>query len=270
MTEDLAAVSAAPAATSSDAGLSKKQMLRLSTARILADAPDLVTLTTRVLEAMKRYKPVVVVGMDPALHWLPPHVSKSEWTAMGNLVVEREAAAGVAGSVAGSVGGERWVSLRLDGSNFSKIVRAMRRRGILEGTGYSHRFAECMRHCLNNLMSKFGGVIGYTQSDEMMVLIPPASVVRGEQQAHPRSGRVVKTTTLAASYVTVRTRLVLACVFTFTVACKESVSSTGCVSITSLLSSLSVIRVICVFPTGNVCTAVGTAGSTIFRHQHQH
>jgi hypothetical protein len=203
MTE-VAVPAAAPAASAADGGLSKKQMLLLSTARILADAPDLVTLTTRVLEAMKRYKPVVVAGMDPALHWLPPHVSKSEWTAMGNLVVEREVAAGVAGSV----GGERWVSLRLDGSGFSKVVQAMRRRGILEGTGYSHRFAECMRHCLNGLMSKFGGVIGYTQSDEMMVLIPPASVVRGEQQVHPRSGRVVKTTTLAAGYVTVRTRLV--------------------------------------------------------------
>jgi hypothetical protein len=183
------------------ASLSKKQALQMSTQRVLAETPDLAKLTSSVLDAMKLYKPVVVAGMEAALHWLPPHVAKSKWTAMGKLVVEREVAAGAAGSV----GGERWVSLRLDGSHFSKVVQAMRRSGILEATGYSHRFAECMRHCLNGLMSKFGGVVGYTQSDEMTVLIGPASIVRGEQQEHPRSGRVVKTTTLAAGYVTVRT-----------------------------------------------------------------
>ena len=61
--------------------------------------------------------------------------------------------------------------------------------------------ATAMQACLKGLMVKFNAKIGYTQSDEMCILIPPASVVRGEQQVHIRSGRAVKICTIAAGYV---------------------------------------------------------------------
>merc|ERR1712232_1477430 len=41
-----------------------------------------------------------------------------------------------------------------------------------------------------------------TQSDEMIIFIPPTNIVRGERQVHFRNGRVVKLCTLAASTAT--------------------------------------------------------------------
>ena len=51
-------------------------------------------------------------------------------------------------------------------------------------------------------MEKFNAKLGYTQSDEMTILIAPTSIVRGEQMPHTRNGRVTKLTTLAAGYLT--------------------------------------------------------------------
>jgi len=93
------------------------------------------------------------------------------------------------------------MSLRLDGHGFSKHVKALRRRGVLEPGGYSERFAEGMQKALVNLMEGTHAWVGYTQSDEMTLLIPPARVVRGEQQCHQRNGRVQKIASLAASRV---------------------------------------------------------------------
>jgi len=79
-------------------------------------------------------------------------------------------------------------------------VRALRRKGILE-EGFSDRFAECMTTCVQGLMKKFNAVLGYTQSDEMIIFIQPTNIVKGVQQVHSRSGRVMKISTLAAGYV---------------------------------------------------------------------
>merc|ERR1712217_497098 len=74
--------------------------------------------------------------------------------------------------------------------------------GILEPDGFSDRFATAMQTCLRCLMDKFHGAVGYTQSDEMIVFIPPASTVRGEQMPHSHGGRMTKITTLSAGLVT--------------------------------------------------------------------
>jgi len=145
---------------------------------------------------LKKYNPVLVADMDPSLHYLAPHLPKTLWTALGDLVAARER------SCSGSVPGTRWMSLRLDGSGFSKCVRVLRTKGILEPEGFSDLFATCMKNALRGLMEHFHGRIGYTQSDEMILFIASASVVRGEQQPHMRNGRVTKLATLAASYVT--------------------------------------------------------------------
>uniref|UniRef100_A0A7S0ISQ3 tRNAHis guanylyltransferase catalytic domain-containing protein n=1 Tax=Calcidiscus leptoporus TaxID=127549 RepID=A0A7S0ISQ3_9EUKA len=148
-----------------------------------------------ILGRLKRYNPVVVEGMDPRLHYLAPHIPKVDWTALGDIVAAREK------STTGQVDGSQWISLRLDGCGFSKAVRLMHSKGILE-PGYSETFAQCMCGALRGLMEHFHAALGYTQSDEMVVFIPPTSIVRGERQAHTRSGRVTKLTTLAASLVT--------------------------------------------------------------------
>ena len=158
-------------------------------------AESIEVLSQDILDKLRRYKPVTVEGMDPSLHYLAPHIPKAEWTALGDLVAAREKAA------AGRVDGSQWISLRLDGCGFSKAVKILRAKGILE-PGFSDTFARCMVGALRALLEHFHGCVGYTQSDEMVVFIPPTNVVRGERQPHSRSGRVTKTTTLAASLVT--------------------------------------------------------------------
>ena len=176
---------------------SKKRALREESTRMLQEEGlTMSMLSDRVLEALKLYKPVLVEGMDPTLHWLPPHIPRNMWHTLGTLVVNREKGA------AGSVDGSRWISLRLDGSGFSRTVHAMRKSGLLETKrGFSQRFAVCMQSCLKCLMEKFSAKIGYTQSDEMVIFIPPTNVIRGEQQPHFRSGRVTKLTTLASGFI---------------------------------------------------------------------
>ena len=161
-----------------------------------ADDDDLARSSDAVLARLERSAPVRVAGVDPALHYLAPHVPKLDWTALGDLVAARER------DTHGRVDGSRWLSLRLDGCGFSKAVRALRRRGVLEPAGFSPAFADAMVGALRALMEHVGGSLGFTQSDEMVVFVPPAPVVRGERMPHARNGRATKLATLAASYVT--------------------------------------------------------------------
>jgi hypothetical protein len=170
------------------------------------EADNLESLSKIVWDHLRKYQPAVIDGFDHNLHYLPPHVSKKLWDKLGDRInaVEKSTPSH------GRVSGERWISLRLDGSGFSKTVKSLRRQGILESQGFSEVFAECMKTCCEELVGKFKAKVGYTQSDEMIVFIPPASVVRGEQQSHERGGRVTKLTTLAASFVTAKFNLQLA------------------------------------------------------------
>ena len=63
-------------------------------------------------------------------------------------------------------------------------------------------------------MEQMHASLGYTQSDEMVVFLPPTRVLRGERQPHLRNGRVAKLTSLAASLVTAHFVLSLAQVST--------------------------------------------------------
>ena len=184
------AVAAAAVESSSVAGDSAAATATSSQASV-----DVAAASEHVIAHLKRFDPELVDGMDPSLHYLAPHLPKVRWAALGDLIAAREK------SAAHRIDGSRWMSLRLDGCGFSKAVRLMRSKGILEA-GFSETFACAMQSCLNALMEHFNGVVGYTQSDEMTVLIPPASVVRGMQQQHLRSGRVTKTATLAAGFAT--------------------------------------------------------------------
>merc|ERR1719393_61945 len=103
----------------------------------------------RVRAHMKQHPPTLVDGVDPSLHYLAPHMPKVEWNALGDLVTDREKTS------SGSISGERWVSLRLDGSGFSRTVRMMRNKGILEKDGFSPLFASCMCSSMEALMEHF-------------------------------------------------------------------------------------------------------------------
>lgn len=122
-------------------------------------------------------------------------LNKSKWTELGDLHKIAET------PKTPRVPGRKWMTLRLDGTGFSKMIPKLRKAKVLED-GFSHDFAAIMRLCCQSLMKKFCATHGYTQSDELAVLIPPASVVRGVQQEHAYNGRVMKICSTAASYCT--------------------------------------------------------------------
>ena len=126
------------------------------------------------------------------------------------------------------VPGDRWVSLRCDGHGFKHVVRRLRDQGVL-GAGFSDDFGAIMQRCCRALMEATHAQCGYTQSDELVVLIPPRrgkigkGQGRGRRQGegkrkgkgkgrnakstkgsspHMYGGRVTKTCTLASSLVT--------------------------------------------------------------------
>lgn len=150
----------------------------------------------KVDAALRQCRPAIeVVGLTDDHHRLAPFVPKQIWTDLGDAVRAQEQPAVV------SIPGDKWISLRLDGTGFSKAVRVLRRSGALESHGFSARFASIMQECCQALMKTVSGDFGYTQSDEMTILIPPASVVRGEQQPHNYNGRVMKLCSQSAAQV---------------------------------------------------------------------
>ncbi|GAB5365239.1 hypothetical protein AAMO2058_001040200 [Amorphochlora amoebiformis] len=149
-----------------------------------------------VFEMLSNHKPRKL-EIPEGLHPNPPFVPKAVFTKLGDLIKVAEKLN------SDKIAGNKWITLRLDGKGFGKYVRRLQRLGIFESNGgYSKEFARIMKECLLELMSFSSAACGYTQSDEMTVLIPPTSIVRGIQQPHMYNGRVQKIGTLAASKVT--------------------------------------------------------------------
>lgn len=137
-----------------------------------------------------------IPGSEP----FPCEISRKTWYSIGDMVVERES------QPLAVVPGHQWITLRLDGVNFSRGVRQMRRLGLLPEPSDTHSatLETTMRETMLDLMRRVGAVVGYTQSDEMTVCIPPRPVVRGVQEPHLYSGRTTKLTTIASGYVSSR------------------------------------------------------------------
>ena len=104
--------------------------------------------TTRaIIKTLAEGSRTTIADVDPSLHYLPPYVPKPIWTTLGNLVTAHEKVSEE------TIHGSRWISLRLDGSGFSKTVKRMRRLRILDSSpGFSHDFADAMKFCLRKLM----------------------------------------------------------------------------------------------------------------------
>jgi len=158
--------------------------------------PPLARATEKVYDLLRTNKPQER-HIPADLHPNPPFVPKKVFTELGDLIkiAERPEKDRICGS--------QWISLRLDGKGFGKYVRNLQRLGVFGSNGgYSQEFALIMQECVTTLMEEFSAICGYTQSDEMTVLIPAANIVRGEQQPHSFNGRVQKIGSLAASVVT--------------------------------------------------------------------
>mmetsp|Transcript_64222 Transcript_64222/g.54423 ORF Transcript_64222/g.54423 Transcript_64222/m.54423 type:complete len:120 (-) Transcript_64222:604-963(-) len=107
--------------------------------------------------------------VDSSLYQYPPHVSKPLWTKLGNAICKREKIGEY------NVPGDKWMTLRLDGSGFSKLLKVLTKKGIFN-QGYSEEFGNIQKKCITALMKKVNAKFGYTQSDEMTVIIRPAKI----------------------------------------------------------------------------------------------
>lgn len=155
-------------------------------------------LGVQAAEILKRLQSPEAVQEELHGHQLPPFAPKAQWENLGSALKRAEACA------VAEVPWNKWLSLRLDGTGFSSMLRTYKTLGVLESTGYSPSLAQAMQQCCLSLMDKFQAVVGFTQSDEITLLIPPVAVTqKGEQQPHMYSGRVMKLCSLAAAHCSV-------------------------------------------------------------------
>eukprot|EP00490_Sorites_sp_Unknown_P000089 CAMPEP_0114646988 /NCGR_PEP_ID=MMETSP0191-20121206/5508_1 /TAXON_ID=126664 /ORGANISM="Sorites sp." /LENGTH=342 /DNA_ID=CAMNT_0001859981 /DNA_START=19 /DNA_END=1047 /DNA_ORIENTATION=- len=168
---------------------------------------EIAKISREIHQLLKERRPKSIEGVTDDLYQLPPFIPKAMWSQLGDALRDCEFPA------MQRIPGERFITLRLDGSGFSKLTKRLSNSGAFS-TGYSDEFARLMRECCKSLMVKFSAICGYTQSDEMTLVISPASVVRGEQQCHSHGGRVVKLCTLAAAHVTALFNFRLQALFT--------------------------------------------------------
>lgn len=85
---------------------------------------------------------------------------------------------------------------RLDGNNFHNFTKGMLRP-------FDPTLRESMADVTRLLMTQFQATYGFTQSDEISLIWKPRKMRnRDEWAEHPRSGRILKLSTLMSSYCT--------------------------------------------------------------------
>lgn len=138
-----------------------------------------------------------VTPYDSVQHVLSPPIARSHWNALGDYVSRAEKTGTQA-----VVGGDKWFTLRLDGKTFSGTIRRLVHIGVLE-KGFSSVFADIMCMTTQTLGAKFQNVVyAFTQSDEITLIMKPASVIDGVQMPHMFSGRRDKLVTYGAALAT--------------------------------------------------------------------
>ena len=68
--------------------------------------------------------------------------------------------------------GDKWVSIRMDGSDYCDELKVLRRHHDVESC-YSQRFVSCMHNALKGMMKDCNALIGYCQADELVILVAP-------------------------------------------------------------------------------------------------
>lgn len=157
---------------------------------------DLAREAQRVLSLLQERQPLHVDGLPPeVVGELPPHMEEELWEYLGDALEAAEDAS------CSSIPADRWISLRCNGRNFSKLTSDLRQLGVLQ-PGFSQPFARIMVECCHTLVRRFGAKCGFTQLDEITVLIPPAG--GGMRDGKTCNLRVQKLCSLAAATVTAK------------------------------------------------------------------
>ena len=83
--------------------------------------------------------------------------------------------------------------VRLDGAGFSKFTTPFTQP-------FDTQFTKATVYTMNDLVEKYSAVTGYTHSDEITLIFPACN----EKQVHLYSGRIMKLTSILASYTATR------------------------------------------------------------------
>lgn len=136
-------------------------------------------------------------------HVLAPHILKSEWKKLGVLVQNRE------NLNVQNCQGNQYMTLRMDGGGFSKLVKKYKQLQIFEET-FSKTLAEIMQECARYIMKRWNALYGFTQSDEITIIIPATLIDKsGKHYPHTNNGRKQKICSSVASQLS--TKFLLLC-----------------------------------------------------------
>jgi len=126
-------------------------------------APDLTGFVEQLYTELRRKRPQSHDQIHD--HELAPFINKKWWTHLGKLLKAHE-------EHPNRLPEDAWISLRLDGCRWGTLMSRLKSSGVLKH-GFREEIAETMMASCRAVMCEFGGVVGYTHSDEMTILIPP-------------------------------------------------------------------------------------------------
>lgn len=107
------------------------------------------TVATTLIADLKDCLPLRVEGVPEELHELSPFLPKERWTLLGDTLKIAEKPTMV------SIPGNNWISFRCDGTGFSKFLKGLRRKGVIEAAGFSEQFSSIMQECCQALVVKY-------------------------------------------------------------------------------------------------------------------
>ncbi|KAJ3016460.1 UNVERIFIED_CONTAM: hypothetical protein HDU68_012210 [Siphonaria sp. JEL0065] len=128
-----------------------------------------------------------------AIHSSWPDIRRTSWNVLGDIVTLKEQ------QVTRFLPSDQWISVRLDLKGFSSQSKR-----LFPSKKYSPLFATAMHNTLVALMTENQAQYGFTQSDEITILLPPHN---NEQKQvfnpHPFNGKRDKLISLNASFASV-------------------------------------------------------------------
>jgi len=94
---------------------------------------------------------------------------------------------------------DQFLIVRIDGHKFSKFTKQFRKP-------FDYLLSVAMENTTNDLISRFGATLGYTQSDEITLVFPPSFIEKDGKITNNQifAGRTQKMSSLIASYTSIR------------------------------------------------------------------
>ena len=126
------------------------------------------------------------------------HISKTTWDNFGSIIVKQE-------HLLQNIDTNTTWTIRLDGKNFSPLVKCLRRNGVFS-EGYSHEFGNAMLETANVIMKTINSLCVFIQSDEMTFIVASTSI----DQTVYYNGRIMK---IASTIASLASQTFLRCIY---------------------------------------------------------